>query len=127
MLVGALALLLIASGAGWWQQSWLLDQYQWRWVMGGKALTKAEEMDFAAHPEPHRTFTECEKGCPEMVAIPAGKFTMGSPESEKDRSGYEGPQHEVTIAKTFAVGKFTVTFAEWDECTAAGACREVND
>jgi formylglycine-generating enzyme required for sulfatase activity len=135
MLVGALAFLLIALGAGWWRQNWLLDQYQWRWVMGGKALTKAEEIDYAAHPG--RTFKECAEGCPEMVVIRAGKFLMGSPESEKGRNSYEGPQHEVliyegpqhevSIAKPFAVGKFTVKFTEWDACTAAGACAKAND
>jgi formylglycine-generating enzyme required for sulfatase activity len=29
----------------------------------------------------------------------------------------------VTIAKPFAVGKFEVTFAEWDACVAAGGCK----
>jgi formylglycine-generating enzyme required for sulfatase activity len=125
MLVGALAVLLIASGTGWWQQSWLLEQYQWRWVMGGKVLTAAQEKDYAARPG--KTFKECAKGCPEMLVVRAGKFTMGSPESEKGRGSDEGPQHEVTIAKAFAVGKFTVTFTEWDACTAAGACPEASD
>ena len=35
----------------------------------------------------------------------------------------EGPQRKVTIAKPFAVGKFEVTFAEWDACVAAGGCK----
>src|SRR5258708_7740553 len=39
----------------------------------------------------------------------AGNFTMGWPESEKDRRKDEGPQHRVTIGKPFAVGKFHVT------------------
>ena len=39
----------------------------------------------------------------------------------------ERPQHEVTIAKPFAVGKFGVTFAQWDQCTAAGACPRALD
>ena len=57
-----------------------------------------------------------------MVVIPAGRFTMGSPLSEKERSSDEGPQHEVTIPKAFAVGKFEVTFAEWEACVSAGGC-----
>src|SRR5208282_5331305 len=81
----------------------------------------------AARPGANRAFKECAIGCPEMVVIPAGKFMMGSPESKKDRSDDEGPRHEVTIAKPFAVGKFTVTFAEWDACTAAGACPRAAD
>jgi len=34
----------------------------------------------------------------------------------------EHPQHEVMIAKPFAVAKYEVTFAEWDACVAAGGC-----
>jgi formylglycine-generating enzyme required for sulfatase activity len=53
-------------------------------------------------------FKDCEN-CPEMVVIPAGKFTMGSPSGEKDRFDNEVPQHSVTIGAAFAVGKFAVT------------------
>ena len=69
-----------------------------------------------------RVFRDCADVCPEMVVVPAGSFTMGSPANEKDRSAEEGPQRKVTIAKPFAVGKFEVTFAEWDACVAAKAC-----
>jgi formylglycine-generating enzyme required for sulfatase activity len=48
---------------------------------------------------------------------------MGSPPGEADRYNDEGPQHKVTIARPFAVGKFEVTFAEWDACVAAGGCQ----
>ncbi|MBC6477915.1 MAG: SUMF1/EgtB/PvdO family nonheme iron enzyme [Hormoscilla sp. GM7CHS1pb] len=48
----------------------------------------------------------------EMVSIPGGTFTMGSPASEKGRSDCEGPQHRRTIAPFF-MGKFTVTQAQW--------------
>ncbi|NET58298.1 MAG: SUMF1/EgtB/PvdO family nonheme iron enzyme [Symploca sp. SIO2E6] len=48
----------------------------------------------------------------EMVAIPGGSFEMGSPATEKQRDGDEGPQHSVTI-KPFYLGKFTVTQAQW--------------
>jgi formylglycine-generating enzyme required for sulfatase activity len=58
-----------------------------------------------------------------MIVVPAGSFTMGSPENEKDRHNDEGPQHTVIIGKSFAVGKYDVTFTEWD----AGACLHVSD
>ena len=64
--------------------------------------------------------------CPEMVVVPAGRFLMGSPKGQ----GYdnERPQHEVTIAKPFAVAKFALTFDEWDACAARGGCRpDVSD
>jgi formylglycine-generating enzyme required for sulfatase activity len=76
--------------------------------------------------KPKDTFKECDK-CPEMVVVPSGSFTMGSPSRELRgdplaKYGYEGPQHRVTIGKAFAVGRFSVTFDEWDACVAAGGC-----
>jgi formylglycine-generating enzyme required for sulfatase activity len=60
--------------------------------------------------------------CPAMVVVPEGSFTMGSPESEPGRADDEGPQHRVTIPQALAVGKFEVTFAEWDACVSDGGC-----
>jgi formylglycine-generating enzyme required for sulfatase activity len=57
---------------------------------------------------------------PEMVVVPAGSFTMGSSESEDGHDEGEGPQHNVTIARPFAVSRFAVTFEEWDACVANG-------
>ncbi len=65
--------------------------------------------------------------CPEMVVIPAGEFMMGSPESEDGRYSNEGPQHMVTIARPIAVGKYEVTFEEWDACVTAGGCKHKPD
>jgi formylglycine-generating enzyme required for sulfatase activity len=45
--------------------------------------------------------------------IPAGKFTMGSPENEKEREPKEGPQHLVTITSPFYLGMYEVTQAQW--------------
>jgi formylglycine-generating enzyme required for sulfatase activity len=70
---------------------------------------------------PKDTFKECD-GCPEMIVVPSGQFTMGSPAFEHERSADEGPQHVVTIGMRFAVGKFAVTFDEWDACVADGGC-----
>lgn len=68
------------------------------------------------------SFRDC-PDCPEMVVVPAGSFMMGSPASEEGRRPDEGPQRKVTIAKAFAVGKYEVTFAEWDRCVARGGCK----
>jgi formylglycine-generating enzyme required for sulfatase activity len=62
-------------------------------------------------------FRDCPE-CPEMVVIPPGEFFMGS----NDGGASEKPLHKVTIEKAFAVGKFEVTFAEWDACAAAAGC-----
>ena len=49
----------------------------------------------------------------EMVLIPAGKFMMGSPESEKHRSSDEG-KHEVTLTKPYYMGSSQVTQEIWE-------------
>lgn len=72
-------------------------------------------------PKVGETFRDC-PDCPEMIVVPAGSFTMGSPAEESERFDNEGPQHKVTIARPFAVGKYAVTFAEWDACVADGGC-----
>ncbi|MDT4331008.1 SUMF1/EgtB/PvdO family nonheme iron enzyme [Methylomonas sp. MED-D] len=46
---------------------------------------------------------------PEMIAIPAGSFAMGG-----DQYDNEKPIHTVTFAKPFKLGKYPVTFAEYD-------------
>ena len=49
----------------------------------------------------------------EMILIPAGKFVMGSPASEKGHRVNE-TQHEVTLTKPFYMGKHEVTQEQWD-------------
>src|SRR5262245_8167224 len=53
-------------------------------------------------------FKDCAT-CPEMVVIPAGSFTMGSPATEPERYNDEA-QVRVSIPAPFAVGRYTVTF-----------------
>ena len=63
-------------------------------------------------------FRDCDE-CPQLVVIPAGEFTMGSPPSEQNAE----TQHRVTIAYPFAVSKFEITFDDWDLCSREGGCR----
>lgn len=55
---------------------------------------------------------------PEMVLVPPGKFWMGSQDGEGEN--YERPRHEVTIGYPLLVGKYPVTFDEWDAPVLAG-------
>ncbi len=55
---------------------------------------------------------------PQMVVVPAGSFLMGSPEAEQGRLNVEGPQHKVSIT-SFALGKYEVTFDEYDRFAEA--------
>jgi formylglycine-generating enzyme required for sulfatase activity len=66
------------------------------------------------------TFRDC-PDCPEMVVVPAGIFTMGSPANEPQRNNGEA-QVRITISAPFAAGKYAVTFDEWDACVADSGC-----
>ena len=61
-------------------------------------------------------FRDCD-GCPLMVVVGAGSFTMGNSWMPP-----ESPEHVVTFAKRFAVGVYEVTFEEWDACHDDGGC-----
>ena len=67
---------------------------------------------------PGSVFRDC-ADCPEMVVIPEGQFTMGSPADTGNAN--EHPQHVVTIAQRFALGRFPITrdeFARFVRSTA---------
>ena len=66
-------------------------------------------------PRVGESFRDCAM-CPEMVVLPAGEFMMGSP------IGEEGPVRWVLMRKPFAIGKYEVTFEEWDACVTGGGC-----
>ena len=56
----------------------------------------------------------------DMVDIPGGTFRMG----DIDGGGVLGfgePVHSVTVP-AFRLGKYEVTFAQWDACAADGGC-----
>jgi formylglycine-generating enzyme required for sulfatase activity len=49
----------------------------------------------------------------DFVWCPPGQFMMGRPDSENERVKNESPQHKVTFAKGFWIGKHEVTQAQW--------------
>jgi formylglycine-generating enzyme required for sulfatase activity len=55
---------------------------------------------------------------PMLSVIPPGCFLMGSPEDEPGRFPDERP-HWVTIERAFAIGRYAVTFAEYDPFVTA--------
>ncbi len=87
----------------------------------GKKDQKEELTGKRIHLKPGRVFQECPE-CPEMVVIPAGLFMMRPPLNMPGWKNNKGPLQRVTIAKPFAVGKYEVTFAEWDACARHSGC-----
>jgi formylglycine-generating enzyme required for sulfatase activity len=85
---------------------------------------------------PGSTFKDC-SNCPELVVIPAGSFVMGNDHHDSGvktepgkitfnlaimASDNKSPAHHVSINAPIAVGKYSVTFDEWDACVADGGC-----
>lgn len=97
------------------------------WEAYAKGWRRAAHLSADDHLPVGAVFSDALGIAPEMVVVPAGGFWMGSPEGsggdqgdavEPGRYKEEGPRHRVTIAHRLAVGRFAVTFAEWDGAQA---------
>ncbi|MEM9005708.1 MAG: SUMF1/EgtB/PvdO family nonheme iron enzyme [Cyanobacteria bacterium P01_F01_bin.86] len=77
----------------------------------------------SVHYQPQRSqcFTEPAINL-DLMLIPGGTFTMGSPKNELGRYNDEEPQHEVTVS-TFLMGRYPITQAQW---RAVATMREQN-
>jgi formylglycine-generating enzyme required for sulfatase activity len=117
---------IILGLVAWINQDYIKAQWLWYTAARPYMLSQVRPYVLAASREtalkPGDTFKECANDCPEMVVVPAGEFMMGAPPNGSITDILEGPQHKVTIAKPFAIGKFEVTFAEWDVCVSVGGC-----
>ena len=67
-------------------------------------------------------FRDC-PDCPEMVVAPAGLFIMGLDGKRKA----EQPAHRVNITAPFAVGRYEITFDQWDACLKDDVCTHKPD
>ncbi len=136
---------VIAGLGGIIEKEWIGEQVHWYGKVRPYLTKNFTPRVLSAEKEralkPLESFQECVNGrCPEMVALPAGTFVMGSsdgktpvigldgnpeagpiPKAEEGRGEDEGPRHRVKITR-FAIGKYAVTFDEWDECVALGGC-----
>jgi formylglycine-generating enzyme required for sulfatase activity len=66
-------------------------------------------------------FRDC-AACPEMIVIAAGEYGFGSPPNEFGSPYNEGYILDITIARPFAIGKYEVSFEEWDACARDKKC-----
>ena len=82
------------------------------------ALATGERPCLAPGAGKAASFKDCAH-CPEMVVVPAGRFTMGSPPDEAGRAAGREDQVPVTIARPFAVGALAVTRGEFAAFVAA--------
>lgn len=76
-----------------------------------QARRKKDEAQGRRAAAPGDVIKDCTQ-CPDMVVIPAGEFSMGSPAGEDGRYENEGPQHKVRVDK-FLLGRTEVTVGQW--------------
>jgi sulfatase modifying factor 1 len=91
-------------------------------VQGDSAAATPATTETAPVLEVGDVFQDCED-CPKMVVVPPGSFRMGASRLEQDwaiekgrsreDAEREGPAHQVTIDKPFAVGIYEVSMAEF--------------
>jgi len=94
---------LIQIGLGWFLISTLIG------LPGGNSKQDLSQPD-QDDPEAYTQEIPGSDLTLEMIPIPAGEFTMGSPESEANRKEDEGPQHQVEL-EPFYMAKYETT---WD-------------
>ena len=94
-----------------------------RWAIAGVGTLAAILLwgQVALAEDPGAIIRDCE-ACPELVVVPAGSFRMGDLSGGGDAD--EGPVREVNISRPFAIARYETTFAQWDACVAADACRQ---
>jgi formylglycine-generating enzyme required for sulfatase activity len=121
-----LLVFVILGLVGWINQSYFVEKWRWFTMTRDYEASRVRPYVLTAAQEralkPGDSFKECARDCSQMIVLPPGSFTMGSPETEKGRSANETPRHVVTIAKPFAVAKFELTFADWNACLVGGGC-----
>ena len=68
-----------------------------------------------------QTFRDCET-CPELVAINPGRFVMGPVTEDVTQKARAAAEQEITVDAAFAIGRYEITFDDWERCVAAGDC-----
>ena len=58
--------------------------------------------------------------CPELVVLPAGRAAFG--DTTLLGAAHERPPRSVALDYRLAVGRYEVTFAQWDACVREGGC-----
>jgi formylglycine-generating enzyme required for sulfatase activity len=106
---------LLAITAGVTLVAWLAN-YLLNSPVGSRGQISLAK-SLVAVTQPRSSFKDCED-CPEMVALSAGEFTMGSPGGERGRQDVEGAPRRVFIPKRFAIGKFEITVDQFSRFVA---------
>jgi formylglycine-generating enzyme required for sulfatase activity len=67
------------------------------------------------------TFRDCET-CPELVYIAPGRFMMGPATEGMTQKARAAAEQEIVVDAPFAIGRYEITFDDWERCVTAGGC-----
>ena len=67
--------------------------------------------------KPGTVFKDCDE-CPELVVVPKGLFILGMGST----TARAKPPTRIAIKKSFAIGRYEVTWDQWEACRADGGC-----
>ena len=124
----AIALLTLLYGDGVLRFSELDTQHKAQNVVDNEGTDQSKGLAEESSPhQPGTLFADC-VGCPAMIVVSSGSFTLGSPQHEAGTYGNERPMRPVAISEPFAVGVYEVTrgefgrFVEETGYSAEGGC-----
>jgi formylglycine-generating enzyme required for sulfatase activity len=66
-------------------------------------------------------FRDCNT-CPELVLVAPGWFTMGPGGKGSGQQVRATAPQDVVIKEPFAIGRYEITFDDWESCVSAGGC-----
>ena len=75
----------------------------------------------AAEQKEGLTFRDCDL-CPELVAVAPGQFLVGAGGQGIAQPSPSATPQEVVVDKPFAIGRYEITFDDWERCVKVGGC-----
>ena len=67
------------------------------------------------------TFRDCDL-CPELVSVASGQFLVGAGGQGIAQPSPSAKPQEVVVDKPFAIGRYEITFDDWERCVKDGVC-----
>ena len=87
------------------------------------AQVAAAQPDLSGSPQKEGlAFRDCDY-CPELVSVAPGQYMVGSGGvGVAQQSLAAAEAQEVTVSEAFAIGRYEITFEDWERCVSVGGC-----
>lgn len=85
-----------------------------------RAKAIAKKREYTSTLTAGETFQDCDV-CPLMVVIPSGTITIGH-QNKSEMEWNDLPAQNYALTKKLGIGKFELTFEQWDHCLEERVC-----